>query len=102
MTLLLREVVRFVGEAGIWLLLLALVTGLAAAGVLYLAERRVSLRDVGAASVAGALSAAVAHRLGFTVWAPDVVGRPLPVLWAAVGAIALALAVTARRSRSAT
>jgi hypothetical protein len=99
-TLLLREVVRFVAEAGLWLLALGLVTGLCAAAVMFLIERRITPRDVGLALATGALSAAIAHRLGLTLFAPPVGGRPLPVLWAALGATGLALLSIKRRSRS--
>lgn len=100
MTLLLREVVRFVAEAGLWLLALAAVTGTTAAAVLYGIERRVAPRDLGIALVAGALTAAVSHRLGIAVWAPEIAGRPLPVLWAAVGAAGLTLAITTSRRKA--
>lgn len=100
MTLLLREVVRFVAEAGLWLLALAAVAGITSAAILFVSERRVVPRDIGLALVAGAVTAAVAHRLGIAVWAPDVAGRSLPVLWAAIGAGAMAVIVTTRRSRA--
>ena len=100
MTLLLREVVAFVAGAGLWLAVLAVVGGTVAAAVFYLAERHVDARDALSAIAVGGLVAALAHRLGLDVWAPDVGGRPLPVVWAAVGAVVLAAGLTIRRSRT--
>jgi hypothetical protein len=99
-TLLLREIVGFVAGAGLWLLALGAIAGAIAAGVLYLADRRVAPREALSAAVAGGLVAALAHRLGLDLWAPEVGGRPLPVVWAAIGAAGLAGALAIRRSRT--
>lgn len=100
MTLLLREVIGFVAEAGLWLLLLAATTGIVAAAVLYASERAVDRTALFGALISGGGAAALAHRLGITLWAPDVAGRPLPVVWAATAAAAAASVLVARRRRA--
>lgn len=86
MTLLLREVGRFLLGAGAWILALASISTVVAAVVLYTDSRRIDLRDLGLAAVGAAITAALAHRLGVMAIAPDVGGRPLPILWIAAGA----------------
>lgn len=102
MTLLLREIVRFLVGAGVWIVALLCVTGGVAAATLYAVDRRVGRSDVGLAIVAGGALAALAHRIGVgLLWAPRVAGRDLPVVWAAIGALAAAVAVIAMRRRHA-
>jgi hypothetical protein len=101
MTLLLGEVIRFVAGATLWILALLLVTGIVAAGALFVAERHVDPRSLGVAAVAGGLVAALAHRIGTgIVWAPRIGDRPLPIVWAAAGAAAASAFIVVRRRRA--
>ncbi len=88
MTLLLREVGRFLLEAAIWIGAATLI----AAGPMVL--MRVLAKDIswrrllGYAFVGAVVVAALAVRLSLPLaWAPAIGGRPLPVAWSLAGAI---------------
>ncbi len=99
MTLLLREVARFLVEAAVWVGL----QGAVAAGPAWVAARLGTAisahRLLGYAFIGGAVAAALTVRLSLPMaWAPDVGGRPLPLAWSLAGAvIGTGLAVRAVR-----
>lgn len=98
MTLLLREVARFLVGAVAWIgIELAIATTVIAGMGLLLRPDRV--RTVGVGFVGAIVVAAVAVRFDAPLaWAPAVGGRPLPVVWSVLGAIAsVAVTVAARR-----
>ena len=101
MTLVLREVGRFVLGAALWTMALVAVAGGAAAAVLWLVDRETPPREIGIAVVAGAAVAALAHRVGAGLWLPRIGGRDLPVVWAAVAAAVVALGRMLHRRRTA-
>lgn len=101
MTLLLREIVRFLLEAGVWVVTLGLIAGVVAVAGMMVAGRQVDRRVIGAAVVAAAGVAALAHRLpAIVIWEPRIAGRPLPVVWAIVGAAAVTAVAVVRRRNS--
>ncbi|MCH7584928.1 MAG: hypothetical protein IH941_07190 [Acidobacteria bacterium] len=101
MTLLLREVGRFLGGAIAWVgleLVIAATVGMIAGHLLQLDR----VRTVGFCFLGGVLAAALAMRLSVPLaWAPIVGGRPLPVVWSGLGAVA-AVVVTIASGRKAT
>ena len=102
MTLLLREVGRFLLEAGLWVGAISLVAAAVALPLLWKLASPIDRRDVGLAVVGAAVMAAVGHRLGLVPgWAPDIGGHALPVLWAAAGAATTVLTAVASRRRRA-
>lgn len=86
MTLLLREIGRFLVETGVWLLAMAIVAAAAAAPILWARLRRLVPQDLGLAILGAVALAAIAHRVGIAAWTPDIGGRPLPLVWVAIGA----------------
>lgn len=99
MTLLLREVGRFLVESGLWLAALSLIAAAIALPVLWIGRTRIDPGLVGVAILGAAALAAVAHRIGVTAIAPRVGGRPLPIVWAALGSLVTAAVVTLRHRR---
>lgn len=102
MTLLLREIGRFLAGTGLWIVALGVVATIVAAPILWAATRRVDPQRLGLTVVGGAALAAIAHRIEpITGWSPDIGGRPLPLLWAAAGAAATAITLAlVRRERA--
>lgn len=88
MTLLLREVGRFLAEAAAWIgleLLIAATPAIIAEPLSRRADRR---RLFGFAFVGGVVAAALAVRFSLPfAWAPAIGGRPLPVAWSLAGAL---------------
>ncbi len=101
MTLLLREMARFLGGAIAWIgieLAIAAAIGMIAGLVLQLDRVRIT----GISFVGAAVAAALAVRLAAPLaWAPIVGGRPLPVMWSGLGAIVAAV-ITVASQRKAT
>jgi hypothetical protein len=97
-TLLVREVGRFLLEAALWLAALAVI-GSALAALTSLALRGRLDRIILLAGTAGAAgAAALADRLGApSPWSPHFGGRALPVVWAAAGAAVTAGVLLSRR-----
>jgi hypothetical protein len=98
-TLLLREVARFLVGAVAWIgIELAIATTVTAVTGLLLRPDRV--RTVGVGFVGAIVVAGLAVRLDAPLaWAPGVGGRPLPVVWSLLGAIAsVAVTVAAKRN----
>lgn len=104
MTLLLREIGRFLAGTGLWIMALGVVATAVALPILWVATRRIDRNGLGLAALGAAALAALAHRIDpITGWSPDVGGRPLPVLWAVAGAAATAITlVLVRRERART
>lgn len=102
MTLLLREMARFLGGAIAWIgIELAIAAAIGTiAGVLLQLDR---VRTTGIGFVGAAVAAALAVRLAVPLaWAPIVGGRPLPVMWSSLGAIAAAVVISVASRRRAT
>ncbi len=101
MTLLLREVGRFLGEAIAWIgleLVIAATVGMITGHLLQIDRVRI----IGISFLGTAVAAALAVRLSVPLaWAPIVGGRPLPVMWSGLGAIA-AVVITIASGRRAT
>ncbi len=101
MTLLLRELGRFLGGAIAWIgveLVIAATIGMIAGHLSQLDRVRV----IGISFLGTAVAAALAVRLSVPLaWAPIVGGRPLPVMWSGLGAIA-AVVITIASGRRAT
>ena len=101
MTLLLREVGRFLGGAIAWVgleLVIAVTVGMIAGHLLQLDR----VRTVGFCFLGAILAAALAMRLSVPLaWAPIVGGRSLAVMWSGLGAVA-AVVVTIASGRKAT
>ncbi len=101
MTLLLREVGRFVFESALWIGALAAVTAAAVGPVIALGQMAMRRRVAGLALIGAAVVASLAHRFDLPMaWAPQIGGRPLPIAWAAAGAIAVAVTMTARHDNT--
>ena len=101
MTLLLRELGRFLGGAIAWIGLQLVIAGIVGmiTGHLLQFDR---VRIIGISFLGTALTAALVVRLSLPLaWAPIVGGRPLPVMWSGLGAIA-AVVVTIASGRRAT
>lgn len=97
MTLLLREVGRFLLGATAWVgLEFTIAAAIATPGVLALRLDRT--RAVGTSFLGAVAVAALAVRFAAPLaWAPVIGGRPLPVVWSIAGAlIATALTAAAR------
>ena len=89
MTLLLREIGRFLIEASAWIVAAIVVAAGPALLVRSLAGHLGWRRLLGVAFVGAAVVAALAVRLSLPLaWAPSIGGRPLPVAWSVAGAIA--------------
>ena len=86
MTLLLREVGRFLLGAFAWLgLELTIAAAIGALGGLVLRVDR--NKSIGAGFMGAVVMAALAVRVGVPLaWAPVVGGRPLPMVWSIIGA----------------
>lgn len=93
MTLLVREVARFLLESAEWLGAAAVI----ATGIGYLSARSLhsDLRRTIGWCVVGAITvAAAADRMGLPATAtPSVGSRPLPILWLVVGALGSAVII---------
>ncbi len=100
MTLLLREVGRFLGGAIAWIgleLVIAAIVGMIAGHLLQIDR----LRIIGISFLGAASAAALAIRLSLPLaWAPIVGGRPLPVMWSGLGAIAAVILTIASGRRA--
>ncbi len=100
MTLLLREVGRFLGGAIAWIgleLVIAAIVGIIAGRLLQIDR----LRIIGISFLGAASAAALAIRLSLPLaWAPIVGGRPLPVMWSGLGAIAAVILMIASGRRA--
>lgn len=100
MTLLLREIGRFLLEATAWIgleILIATVPVLIGGAA---AARVTRLRLLGVAFAGGVVGAALAVRFSLPLaWAPAVGGRPLPVAWSAAGALAAVVAAVGLSNR---
>jgi len=99
-TLLLREVGRFLVGAIAWIgFELAIATTVV--GIAGLVLRPDRARTVGVGFLGAIAVAALAVRLNAPLaWAPDIGGRPLPVMWSVVGAIAALAATVAVERKS--
>jgi len=99
-TLLLREVGRFLGGAIAWIgleLVIAATVGMIASHLLQLDR----VRTVGVCFLGAVLAAALAIRLSVPLaWAPIVGGRPLPVMWSGLGAVAAVVVTIASRRKA--
>jgi hypothetical protein len=99
-TLLLREIGGFLGGAIAWIgieLVIAAAIG-TIAGLLLQLDR---VRTTGIGFLGAAVAAALAVRLAVPLaWAPIVGGRPLPVMWSSLGAIAAVVVSVASRRRA--
>ncbi len=97
MTLLIREIGRFLFDSLLWVGMLVAIT-VALVGPLVVirrADRPAHLTGIAFVGATGVAS--LAHRLGLPmVWAPRIGSRDLPVVWAAAGAIAVAITLFAR------
>jgi len=88
-TLLVREIGRFLAGAAVWVVALVVIAGIASLAVGWVRRRGTDLRTLGASITIGAGVAAAAHRIGIAdTWAPRLAGRELPVLWILLGAAA--------------
>ena len=100
MTLLLREVGRFLVGAVAWIGF-ELVIAAAVSMIAGLALQLDRVRTIGIGFLGAAVTAALAVRLAVPLaWAPIVGGRPLPVVWSSLGAIAAVVATVASRRRA--
>ena len=98
MTLLLREVGRFLVEGAAWIGLVTLVAAGPALIAEPLARRSTFRRLLGLGFVGAAVAAALAVRFSLPLaWAPLIGGRPLPVAWSLTGAAAAVAAEVALR-----
>ncbi len=100
MTLLLREAGRFLGGAIAWIgleLVIAAIVGMIAGHLLQIDR----LRIIGISFLGVASAAALAIRLSLPLaWAPIVGGRPLPVMWSGLGAVAAVILTVAFRRKA--
>ena len=102
-TLLLREVGRFILESLLWIGVLAAVTGAMVGPAIALGQASRPTRIMGTALVGAAVVASLAHRLDLPLaWAPQIGGRTLPIVWAAAGAMAVVITMIARRNKTLT
>lgn len=99
MTLLVREVGRFLAETGLWVLVVVAIASVVSTVGLFATERHVDLPGLGVAAATGAVLAAAAHRVpSIVLWDPRVGGRPLPIAWVVIGAaIATTVLIVRRR-----
>ncbi len=102
MTLLLREVVRFILDAIAWIGLEVLVVSGPALVSRLLTAAMPLRRAWGIAFLGGAAGAAIAVRLALPLaWAPTFGGRPLPVGWSLAGAVlAIGAAIATTRNEA--
>lgn len=101
MTLLLREVGRFLVGAAAWIGFEVVIAAAVAStvGIGATINRR---HAVGAAFLGAIVLAAAAVRVSAPLaWAPIVGGRPLPVIWSVLGAVIAAGLFRTRLSRTA-
>lgn len=85
MTLLVREIGRFVLEALAWIGFELVIAG-AVGSVGALALGRDRARSIGVGFLGAITFAALAVRLDVPIaWAPTLGGRPLPVVWSIIG-----------------
>ena len=100
MTLLLREVGRFLIGAVAWIgfeLVIAAAVSMIAGALLQLDR----VRTIGISFLGAAVAAALAVRLAAPLaWAPIVGGHSLPVMWSSLGAIVTVAATVASRHRA--
>jgi uncharacterized membrane protein YeaQ/YmgE (transglycosylase-associated protein family) len=100
-TLLAREVARFLAGAALWIAVELIIAALMSA-----LSVRSGVRDwrrsAGIGLVGACIAASVAVRFEFPqAWSPVIGGRPLPIVWSAVGAVLAIMTAGRLESRSA-
>jgi hypothetical protein len=101
-TLLLREVGRFLLEAAMWTGAVVALAAAVALPIAFVRSRRIRWKIAGFAAVGSAALAAAAYRFGLGLWSPEVAGRPLPVGWIVVGSAGIAYAILRGENAQAT
>jgi len=100
---ILRALLRLIGEVALWTALVAIVAGAVAAGARWVLRRGEPIEPVvllGAALVGALVFAGLSDRLGLPQPVViDIGRRPLPLVWVAGGALAGVVATWAVKTR---